>query len=83
MVANHNPARWAPQRQPRAARQITPNAPGEDGFLGVDAVFRLVPDQALRAVDDLVGDLLAAVRRQAVQEDRVLGRLAHQRSSTW
>src|SRR3990167_3620859 len=45
-------------------------APGEDRLLGVDAVFRLVPDQRAGPVDDRVADFLAPVRRQAVQEHR-------------
>ena len=40
--------------------------PGEQRLLGVQPVLGLVPDDALRAVDDLGGDLLAAVGRQAV-----------------
>jgi hypothetical protein len=41
------------------------------GLLHVHAVLGLVPDHRLRAVDDLGGDLLAAVRRQAVHEQRI------------
>src|SRR5699024_10755391 len=41
---------------------------GEQGLLGVQAVLRLVPDHGGGAVDDLCGDLLAAVGGQAVQE---------------
>jgi hypothetical protein len=37
----------------------------------VHAVLGLVPDHGLRAVDDLGRDLFAAVRRQAVHEERV------------
>ena len=39
-------------------------------LLGVQPVLGLVPDHAVRAVDDLGGDLRAAVGRQAVQDDR-------------
>src|SRR5262249_21733434 len=42
----------------------------EQRFLGVKAVLGLFPDHALRAVDHLGGDLLAAMRRQAVHEER-------------
>src|SRR5204862_6421658 len=49
----------------------------EQRLLRVQAVLRLVPDDALRAVDHLRGDFLAAVRRQAVHEDRLLPRRAH------
>ena len=45
--------------------------PHQQRLLRVQAVLRLVPDHALRAVEHLVGDLLAAVRGQAVQHDRV------------
>ena len=47
--------------------------PGEQRLLGVQPVLGLVPDGALRPVDDLGGDLLAAVGRQAVQDDGVVG----------
>ena len=43
----------------------------EQRFLGVEAVLGLLPDHALRAVDHLGGDFLAAVRRQAVHEERI------------
>ena len=43
----------------------------QDRLLDVAAVLGLVPDHRLRAVDHLGGDLLAAVRGQAVQHDRV------------
>ena len=39
-------------------------------FLGVHAVGGLLEDDALRPVDHLVGDLLAAVGRQTVHEKR-------------
>src|SRR5213075_145117 len=44
----------------------------------VQAVGGLHPDAALRAVDDFPGDLLAAMRGQAVQEDGVRRRLLHE-----
>uniref|UniRef100_A0A0N4ZZD7 Histidine kinase n=1 Tax=Parastrongyloides trichosuri TaxID=131310 RepID=A0A0N4ZZD7_PARTI len=53
-------------------------APGQDRLLSVQAVLGLVPDQRLRAVDDGVRHLFAAVGGQAVQEDGVVGRLGHQ-----
>src|SRR5882724_9102666 len=46
-------------------------------LLGVQPVLGLVPDHALRPVDHLGGDLLAAVRGQAVHEKRVLLRHFH------
>src|SRR5687767_13948456 len=49
----------------------------EQRLLRMQAVLRLVPDGALRPVDDLGGDFLAAMRRQAVHEERVLFRRAH------
>jgi hypothetical protein len=48
----------------------------------VEAVGRLGDDQAAGAVEDLGGDLLAAVGRQAVQEDHVGPRAASSASST-
>ncbi len=56
-------------------------APGQDSspssrnsiraFWHMQAVLRLVPHDALRAVDDFTRDFLAAVRRQAMHEDRI------------
>ena len=40
-----------------------------DGFLRVHAVFGLVEDDGLRAVEDCVGDFGAAVCGEAVHED--------------
>src|SRR5215218_6814092 len=53
-------------------------APGEDALLGVQPVLGLVEHDRARAVHDLVGDLLAAMRRQAMHEDRLLAGGAHQ-----
>src|SRR6266699_523835 len=46
-------------------------APGEDALLGVKSVFRLVEHHGLRPVDHLVGDLMAAMRREAMHEHGV------------
>src|SRR5580765_4228062 len=43
----------------------------EQRLLGVEAVLGLVPGCALRAVQDILGDLVAEVRRQAMEDDRV------------
>jgi hypothetical protein len=45
----------------------------------VQPVFGLVPDRAVGRVEDLVGDLVAAVGGQAVQRDRARPRAGHQR----
>ena len=52
--------------------------PDDDGLLHVPAVLGLVPDHAARALEHLGGDLLAAVGGQAVQRDRVGGRVREQ-----
>src|SRR5439155_22230384 len=44
----------------------------QQSLLRVQAIFGLVEDGGLRAVDDLLGDLLAVVRRQAVEDERLL-----------
>ena len=52
---------------------------GQQRLLRVQPVLGLVPDDALRAVDDLGRDLLAAVGGQAVQHDRVGAAAAERR----
>ena len=49
----------------------------EQRLLRVQAVLRLVPHDALRAVDDVGVDFLAAMRGQAMHEERVGLRLPH------
>ena len=49
-------------------------------FLGVQTVFRFVPDHALRPVDNIGSHFLAAVSWQAVHEDRILVGTGHQLS---
>ena len=51
-----------------------PQQPGQQRLLRVQPVLGLVEHRAGRAVHHLVGDLLAAVRRQAVQHDRAAAR---------
>src|SRR5882672_5167238 len=46
-------------------------------FLRMQPVLGLVPDRTLRSVDDFRRDLLAAVRGQAVHEERILLRRSH------
>ncbi len=43
----------------------------KDGLLGVHAVFCLVEDDGLRAIEDCVRHFGVAVRRKAVHEDGV------------
>src|SRR5580765_839757 len=43
-----------------------------DGFLRMQPVLCLLKYQRPRRVDDLVGDFIAAMRGQAMQEDRVM-----------
>ena len=42
----------------------------EQCLLGMPAVLGLIPDALSRSVEDLVGDLVARMGRQAVQRDR-------------
>src|SRR5690348_6841711 len=51
----------------------------EQRLLSMAPVLRLVPDALARAVEDLLGDLLARVRGQAVQSDGVRRRAVQQR----
>src|SRR3989304_9736820 len=43
--------------------------PRQDGLLGVEAVLRLLEHGGARAIDDLVRDLEAAVRGEAVEDE--------------
>ena len=73
-------------RRSTADAEVTARSkqPDQQRLLGVQAVLRLVPDDALRSVDDVGGDLVAAVGREAVQEDRVGLRERHQLACvTW
>ena len=51
--------------------------PDQDALLHVHPVRGLRDDDAVRAVDHFVGNFFAAMRRQAVQEERVFGRCRH------
>src|SRR5215213_7005506 len=80
--------RWASASagSPRRSRALPPRATtmriasplpsgregGQHRLLGRQPVRRLLPDRTARAVDDAGGDFLAAVGRQAVQEDGVV-----------
>ncbi len=67
-----------------ATHTAAPEQPGQDALLHVHAVGGLLDDDALRAVDHLVGHFLAAVGRQAVHEDGALLRaLAISAALTW
>ena len=50
----------------------------EDGFLGVEAVFGLLEDYGLGAVEDGIGDFGVAVGGQAVHEDGVRLGVGHE-----
>src|ERR1700733_6100915 len=50
----------------------------QNGFLHVQTVLRLVEDDRALRVDHPVGDLLAAMRRQAVHDNRLRRRLSQQ-----
>src|SRR6185312_17420445 len=53
------PRRVSPNGGPDRSDRL--EAPGEDGLLGVDAVLGLVEHHRARAVDHLLGHLLAAM----------------------
>src|SRR5690606_8616091 len=50
----------------------------DEGLLGMESIARLLDDDALRAVDDLRGDFIATVSRQAVEESGVWVGFAHE-----
>src|SRR5581483_9174161 len=64
---------------PKASAAVRLQAPGQDSLLRVQPVLGLVEHHRLRAVHHRVGDLLAAVRRQAMHEDRVRLGARHER----
>ncbi len=45
----------------------------------MEPVFRLVENDGLRTVDDLVGHFFAAMGRQAMEEHGAFGRVLHER----
>src|SRR5205823_6022695 len=51
----------------------------EKRLLRMETILRLVPDRRTRSVDDLIGYLLTAMRRQTVQDDRRRVRQIEQR----
>src|SRR6202043_703666 len=60
----------------REAAHAAPQQAYEYSLLNVQTVFRLIEDNGVQRVDDLVGHLLAAMRGQAVHESRMrLGEL--------
>src|SRR5215813_1348606 len=58
----------------RASEQVE-----DDRLLGVQAIFGLIENDRLRAVEHLVGDLLATVRGQAMHDQRTRLREADDR----
>ncbi len=71
----------------RSVRRSSFGCPSHQGrherLLDVQPVLGLVPDAGLRPLDHLLGDLLAAVRGEAVQEDGApVGQASSGRSST-
>src|SRR6266508_5163584 len=57
-----------------STRGFLPDHERHKRLLGVETVLRLVPDRGLRAIQHVLGDLLAVVRREAVEDDRVVAR---------
>src|SRR6478672_960167 len=66
---------------PRMESKSTGDAPAyevfEQGLLCMQPVFGLVPHHTLWTVDDVRSDFLAAMRGQAVHEQRIRPRVAH------
>src|SRR5687767_11689788 len=63
-----------------ASRSLLSERPFEESLLTVQSVLRLPPHQALRPLDHLVRDLLAAVSGKAMQHDGLGVRGGHQRA---
>src|SRR3982751_2283725 len=55
----------------RANSLYEPEQEKQQRFLRVQPVLGLVPHRGVRSVDDLVGDLLATMGRQTMQDDHV------------
>ena len=67
-----------PRRLPGRSCLHRSKTPGKDSFLHMQPILGFVEYDGLRTVDHIVGDLLAAMGRQAMHEDRVLARGGHQ-----
>src|SRR5512138_1280803 len=67
-----------PHPMGRRARSAPGQQQLEERLLRVQPVLGLVEHRRLRPLDDGVGNLLAAVGRQAVEDDRVRPRAAHE-----
>src|SRR6202011_5657698 len=63
----------------REAAHAASQQPYEYSLLNVQTVFRLIEDNGVQRVDDLIGHLLAAMRGQTVHESRVRLRELHER----
>src|SRR6266508_6976733 len=59
-------------------RGVLPNHEDHQRLLGVQAVLRLVPHGRLRAVENVLCDLLAVVGGKAMQDDCFIARLFDQ-----
>src|SRR5438105_2172770 len=60
-------------------RRFLPDHERHKRFLGMEAVLRLVPDGALRAIENVLGDLLAVMGGQTMEDDRVAARVGYER----
>src|SRR5690606_36223281 len=63
--------------KPRLGQQ--PEAPQQDGLLGVDAILRLVEHDRLRPLEHACAHLFAHMGRKAVKETRVRAGTGQQR----
>lgn len=64
-------SRLHPPISPTISRRIPPDQPFQQRLLQVQPVLGLVPGSGLGAVQDLAGDFLSPVGRQAVQDDGI------------
>src|SRR5215467_3089551 len=82
MSASADAPRWVspPSTYPTRLRpnSASVQAPGQNAFLGVQAVLGLVEHNRMRPIDHLVRDFLAAMRRQAMHENRARIGQCHQ-----
>src|SRR2546423_2987930 len=77
-TAGNSPSRRSHHERVLTGQRFAAHERSHDRLLNVEAILGFVPDAALWSLDDVGGHFLAAVRRQAVEKDRLLRRALHE-----